>query len=103
MKEFFKKGWKYILGVIGFFVGLVWFLNSNSNRKVKKIKDEIKDNEGDTKVVKSKIERVVKDKEEIKKEIKKTSTQINTTSKKKPIVKRKTGKQATKDLKRRLK
>jgi hypothetical protein len=103
MKEFFKKAWKYILGIIGFFVGLVWFLNSNSNRKVKKIKDDIKENEGDTKVVKSKIERVVKDKEETKKEIKKTSTQIENTNKKKPVVKRKTGKEAAKDLKRRLK
>jgi len=103
MKEFFKKTWKYILGFIGFFVGLVWFLNSNSNRKVRKIKDQIKDNEGDTKVIKKEIEHTVKTKEQIKKNIKSTDKKLKEVNSKKPTVKRKTGKQAAEDLKKRLK
>jgi len=103
MKEFFKKTWKYILGFIGFFVGLVWFLNSNSNRKVRKIKDQIKDNEGDTKVIKKEIEHTVKTKEQIKKNIKSTDKKLKKVNSKKPKVKRKTGKQAAEDLKKRLK
>ena len=103
MKEFFKKGWKYILGVIGFFIGLVWFLNSNSDRKVRKIKDQIKDNEGDTKVVKKDIENTIKTKEKIKKDIKSTKDKLKDTNTKKPKIKRKTGKEAAADLKKRLK
>ena len=103
MKDFFKKSWKYILGFIGFFVGLVWFLNSNSNRKVRKIKDQIKDNEGDTKVIKKKIEHTVKTKNEIKKNIKSTDKKLKEVNSKKPKVKRKSGKQAAEDLKKRLK
>ena len=103
MKEFFKKTWKYILGFIGFFVGLVWFLNSNSNRKVRKIKDQIKDNEGDTKVIKKEIEHTVKTKEQIKKNIKSTDKKLKEVNSKKPKVKPKTGKQASEDLKKRLK
>ena len=103
MKEFFKKAWKYILGFIGFFVGLVWFLNSNSNRKVQKIKDQIKDNEGDTKVINKEIEHTVKTKEQIKKDIKSVDEKLKKVNNKKPKVKRKTGKQAAEDLKKRLK
>ena len=103
MKEFFKKTWKYILGFIGFFVGLVWFLNSNSNRKVRKIKDQIKDNEGDTKVIKKEIENTLKTKNQIKKDIEDTNKKLKKVNTKKPKVKRKTGKQAAKDLKNRLK
>ena len=103
MKEFFKKAWKYILGFVGFFVGLVWFLNTNSNRKVRKIKDQIKNNEGDTKVVKKEIENTIKTKEQIKKNIKDTDEKLKKVSGKKPKVKKKTGKQAAKDLKERLK
>lgn len=103
MKDFFKKSWKYILGFIGFFVSLVWFLNSNSNRKVRKIKDQIKDNEGDTKVIKKEIEHTVKTKNEIKKNIKSTDKKLKEVNSKKPKVKRKTGKQAAEDLKKRLK
>ena len=36
--EFLRKSWKWILGVIGFFIGLVWMMNTNSSKKVKKIK-----------------------------------------------------------------
>ena len=103
MKEFFLISWKYILGFIGFFVGLVWFLNSNSNRKVRKIKDQIKDNEGDTKVIKKEIEHTVKTKEEMMKNIKSTDKKLKEVNSKKPKVKRKTGKEAAEDLKKRLK
>ena len=103
MKEFFKKGWKYILGVVGFFLSLVWFLNANSNRKVRKIKDQIKDNEGDSKVVKKEIEHTVKTKEQIKKEIKTTKDKIDKVNNKKPKVEKKSGKQAAEDLKKRIK
>ena len=103
MKQFFKKSWKYILGFVGFFVSLVWFLNSNSSRKARKIKDQIKDNEGDTKVIKKEIEHTVKTKEQIKKNIKSTDKKLKEVNSKKPKVKRKTGKQAAEDLKKRLK
>tara|TARA_Y100001938_G_C8086594_1_gene432416 strand:- start:1743 stop:2054 length:312 start_codon:yes stop_codon:yes gene_type:complete len=103
MKQFFKKSWKYILGFVGFFVSLVWFLNSNSSRKARKIKDQIKDNEGDTKVIKKEIENTVKTKEQIKKNIKSTDKKLKEVNSKKPKVKRKTGKQAAEDLKKRLK
>ena len=43
--EFLRKSWKWVLGFIGFFVGLVWMMNSNSSRKVKKIKKNIRSNE----------------------------------------------------------
>ena len=43
--KFIKKSWKCIIGVIGFFVGLVWFMNTNSSKKVKKLKKNIKRNE----------------------------------------------------------
>jgi septal ring factor EnvC (AmiA/AmiB activator) len=103
MKEFFKKSWKYILGVVGFFLSLVWFLNANSNRKVRKIKDQIKDNEGDSKVVKKEIEHTVKTKDQIKKEIKNTKDKIDKVNNKKPKVEKKSGKQAAEDLKKRIK
>jgi len=103
MKQFFKKSWKYILAFVGFFVSLVWFLNSNSSRKARKIKDQIKDNEGDTKVIKKEIEHTVKSKEQIKKNIKSTDKKLKEVNSKKPKVKRKTGKQAAEDLKKRLK
>jgi septal ring factor EnvC (AmiA/AmiB activator) len=103
MKEFLKKAWKYILGFIGFFAGLVWFLNSNTNRKVEKLKDQIKDNEGDTKVIKKELERTLKAKGRIKKDIKSTDEKLKKVNNKKPKIKRKTGKQAADDLKKRLK
>ncbi len=103
MKDFFKKTWKYILGFIGFFVGLVWFLNSNSDRKARKLKDKIKDNEGDGKAIKKEIEHTVKTKEQIEKEIKSTKEKIDKVDNKKPKVKKKSGKQATEDLKKRIK
>ena len=33
------------MGVIGFFIGLVWMMNTNSSKKVKKIKRDIRSNE----------------------------------------------------------
>ena len=48
---FIKKFWKYIVGFVGFFIGLVWFMNKNTSRKVKKIKKNIKSNERKTKEV----------------------------------------------------
>jgi len=82
--EFLKKSWKWIVGFIGFFIGLVWMMNTNSSKKVKKIKKNIKSNEKKTKEVNKKIENI-----KIKK--------------KKPVVKKKSGKEATNSLKERLK
>jgi len=101
--EFLKKSWKFIVGVIGFFIGLVWFMNANSNRKVKKIKKNIKSNEKKTKEVNKKIENVKKEKEVTKKKIAKTNQQLKNVKKKKPTVKKRTGKQSAKALKDRLK
>ena len=101
--EFLKKSWKWILGVIGFFIGLVWFMNANSSRKVKKIKKNIKSNEKKTKEVNKKIENVKKEKEVTKKKIAKTNQQLKNVKKKKPKVKKRTGKQSAKALKDRLK
>ena len=60
--EFLRKSWKWILGFIGFFVGLVWMMNANSSKKVKKIKKNIKSNEKKTKEVNKNIENVKKKK-----------------------------------------
>ena len=43
--KFIKKFLKYIVGIVGFFIGLVWIMNKNTSRKVKKIKKNIKSNE----------------------------------------------------------
>ena len=101
--EFLKKSWKWILGVIGFFIGLVWVMNSNSSRKVKKIKKNIKSNEKKTKEVDKKIENVKKKKKVTKKKIADTNKKLKKLKIKKPKVKKKTGKQATNSLRNRLK
>ena len=101
--EFLKKSWKWIVGVIGFFIGLVWVMNANSSRKVKKIKKNIKSNEKKTKEVDKKIENIKKKKKGTKKKITKTNEELKNIKKKKPVVKKKTGKQATNSLRNRLK
>jgi len=101
--EFLKKSWKWIVGVIGFFIGLVWFMNANSSRKVKKIKKNIKSNEKKTKEVDKKIENIKKEKESTKKKIANTNKKLKKIKNKKPNVKKKTGKQATNSLRNRLK
>ena len=103
MIDYIKKAWKWILGIVGFFVGLVWFMNANSNRKVKKIKKNIKSNEKKTKEVDKKIENIQKEKKSTKKKINKTNEELKKIKKKKPKVKKRTGKQATTSLKNRLK
>jgi len=101
--EFLKKSWKWILGFIGFFIGLVWFMNSNSSRKVKKIKKNIKSNEKKTKEVNNKIDNIKKEKETTKKKIAKTNQELKNIKKKKPVVKKVTGKESAKALRNRLK
>jgi len=103
MIDYIKKAWKWILGIVGFFIGLVWFMNANSNRKVKKIKKNIKSNEKKTKEVDKKIENIQKEKKSTKKKITKTNEELKKIKKKKPKVKKRTGKQATTSLKNRLK
>ena len=101
--EFLRKSWKWILGFIGFFVGLVWMMNANSSKKVKKIKKNIKSNEKKTKEVNKNIENVKKKKKKTKKNITTTNQELKKIKKKKPVVKKKSGKQATNALKNRLK
>ena len=96
--EFLRKSWKWILGVIGFFIGLVWMMNTNSSKKVKKIKKDIKSNEKKTKEVDKKIENVKKKKKDTKKKITKTNQDLKNIKKKKPKVKKKNGKQAANSL-----
>ena len=101
--EFLKKSWKYIVGTIGFFIGLVWFMNANSSKKVKKIKKNIKSNEKKTKEVDKKIENVKNKKKVTKKKIADTNKELKDLKTKKPKVKKRTGKQSAKALKDRLK
>ena len=101
--EFLKKSWKWILGVIGFFIGLVWMFNTNSSRKVKKIKRDIRSNENKTSEVDGKIKYIKKKKKVTKKKISETNNTIEEIKKKKPKVKKRVGKQATNALKDRLK
>jgi len=101
--NFLKKSWKWVVGVIGFFIGLVWVMNSNSSKKVKKIKRNIKSNEKKTKEVDKKIENIKKEKKVTKKKINKTNQELKKIKKKKPVVKKKSGKQATNSLRNRLK
>ena len=101
--EFIKKFWKFIVGVLGFILGLVWFMNVNSNRKIKKIKKSIKSNEKKTKEVQKKVKKIKEDKKVTKKKISETDKQLKEIRNKKPVVKKKTGKEATASLKKRLK
>ena len=101
--DFIKKFWKFIVAVVGFIFGLIWFMNANSSRKVKKIKKNIKDNKSKTKEVEKKIEQIKKDKKVTKQKIKKTDKELKNIINKKPIVKKKTAKKATSSLKNRLK
>ena len=101
--EFIKKFWKFIVGVLGFILGLVWFMNANSNRKIKKIKKNIKSNEKKTKEVQKKVKKIKEDKKVTKKKISETDKQLKEIKNKKPVVKKKTGKDAMASLKKRLK
>ena len=101
--KYIKEFWKWILGTIAFFVGLVWFMNSNSSKKVRKIKKSIKDNKNKTKEVDRHIENIQKEKQITKKKIKKISQDLKKIKKKKPKFKKRTGKQATNALTNRLK
>ena len=101
--EFLKKSWKWIVGFIGFFIGLVWMMNTNSSKKVKKIKKNIKTNEKKTKEVDKKIENIKKKKKVTKKKITDTNKDLKDIQKKKPKIKKKSGKEATNALKNRLK
>ena len=100
--EFLKKSWKFIVGIIGFLIGLVWFMNANSNKKVKRIKKNIKSNEEKTKEVQKKIKNIKKEKKVTKKKISETDKQLKEIRNKKPVVKKKTGKDAASSLKKRL-
>lgn len=101
--EFLKKSWKWILGVIGFFIGLVWMMNTNSSKKVKKIKRNIRSNENKTSEVDGKIKYIKKKKKVIKKKIADINQELKNIKKKKPKVKKKSGKQAINSLRNRLK
>jgi|TARA_B110000438_G_C15531776_1_gene528744 septal ring factor EnvC (AmiA/AmiB activator) len=101
--EFIKKFWKFIVGVLGFIIGLVWFMNVNSNRKIKKIKKNIKSNEKKTKEVQKKIKNIKKDKKVTKKKISETDKKLKEIKNKKPVVKKKTAKDAATSLKNRIK
>ena len=101
--EFIKKFWKFIVAVVGFIFGLIWFMNANSNRKVRKIKKNIKNNESKTKEVEKKIEQIKKDKIVTKQKIADTDKQLKEIKNKKPVVKKKTPSQATRSLKNRIK
>lgn len=101
--EFLRKSWKWVLGFIGFFVGLVWMMNSNSSRKVKKIKKNIRSNENKTSEVDGKIKYIKKKKKGTKKKISDTNKDLKDIKNKKPKVKKKNGKQAVNSLKNRLK
>tara|TARA_R100001594_G_scaffold150418_2_gene211517 strand:+ start:870 stop:1190 length:321 start_codon:yes stop_codon:yes gene_type:complete len=102
--EFIKKSWKWIIGVIGFFIGLVWFMNSNSSKKVKKLKKNIKKNEKKTKEVKKKINKVKEDKKVTKKKISKVNKKLKDLNNTKPIkIKKKSGNKSAKSLRDRLK
>ena len=101
--EFLKKSWKWILGFIGFFMGLVWMMNTNNSKKVKKIKKNIRGNENKTSEVDGKIKYIKKKKKVIKKKIDDTNKELKDIKKKKPKVKKKSGKQASDSLKGRLK
>ena len=101
--EFLRKSWKWIIGFVGFFVGLVWMFNANSSRKVKKIKKNIRDNENKTSEVDGKIKYIKKKKKVTKKKISDTNQDLKDIKKKKPKIKKKTPKQATNSIKNRIK
>ena len=101
--KFIKKFWKYIIGTVSFFIGLVWFMNKNTSRKVKRIKRDIKSNEKQTKEIDKKINQIKKEKVVTKKKIESTNKKLKKIKKKKPIVKKKSGDDAAKSVRNRLK
>tara|TARA_R110000851_G_scaffold114655_2_gene240098 strand:- start:293 stop:607 length:315 start_codon:yes stop_codon:yes gene_type:complete len=101
--EFLRKSWKWVLGTIGFFIGLVWMMNTNSSRKVKNIKKNIRSNENKTSEVDGKIKYIKKKKKVTKKKIDDTNRNLKDIKNKKPKIKKKTVKQATNAIKNRLK
>tara|TARA_R100000908_G_C3709331_1_gene116554 strand:+ start:196 stop:504 length:309 start_codon:yes stop_codon:yes gene_type:complete len=101
--EFIKKFWKFIVAVVGFIFGLIWFMNANSNKKVRRIKKNIKTNEKKTKEVEKKIQQIKEEKKLTKEKIATTDKELSEIKKKKPVVKKKTASQATSSLKNRLK
>ena len=101
--KFIKNSWKVIVAGVGFIFGLIWFMNVNSNKKVRNIKKNIKDNERKTKEVQKKIQQIKKDKEVTEKKIAETDKKLKEIKNKKPVVKKKTGSQAASSLKNRLK
>ena len=101
--EFIKKFWKFIVAVVGFIFGLIWFMNANSNKKVRRIKKNIKTNEKKTQEVEKKIQQIKEEKKLTKEKIATTDKELSEIKKKKPVVKKKTASQATSSLKNRLK
>ena len=101
--EFIKKSWKVIVGVIGFILGLVWFMNKGTSKKVKKLRKDIRDNEEKTRDVGEKIKDTKEKKQVTKKKIKDTGDKLNNIKKKKPKVRKKTASKAASDLKKRTK
>jgi len=101
--EFIKKFWKFIVAVVGFIFSLIWFMNANSNKKVRRIKKNIKTNEKKTKEVEKKIQQIKEEKKLTKEKIATTDKELSEIKKKKPVVKKKTASQATSSLKNRLK
>jgi len=77
-------------------------MNSHTDKKVKKLKKNIKSNKKKTKEVDKKIENVKKKKKVTKKKIADTDKELKELKTKKPKVKKKTGKQATNSLKNRV-
>lgn len=100
--KFLKESWKFIVGAIGFILGLVWFMNANSSKKIKKLKKDIKTNEKKTKAVDKKIDDIKNKKTTTKKKIATTNQQIKNVRKKKPVVKKKTSSKAAKSVKDRI-
>tara|TARA_B100000287_G_scaffold415803_1_gene449791 strand:- start:183 stop:500 length:318 start_codon:yes stop_codon:yes gene_type:complete len=84
-----KKLWKYIIGFFTFFGGIflsMLVLGSKKNKRVKELKNKIKDNEKKTKKINKSINTNKKKNTKLKKDInKKTSKVKNLKSKKKNI------------------
>ena len=98
----FKKVVKILLGVFGLFALIIGLTTKKSSKRVREIKKDLKENEDNLSNVREKKNGVKEEKDNIATEIKKGIENIEESKKSKPIVKKKSIKDANKSLKNRI-